>query len=84
MFISSFFRDISYLSIPLAKESPFLEPLKKAFNQMNLVGIIDNIWERHQTLVDKMCEERKVFNLSFLIQKEHSQIKIHYSIYRIL
>ena len=63
-----FFRDISYLSIPLAKESPFLEPLKKALFQMNLVGIIDNIWERHQTLVDTMCEERKVFlNLLFLM-----------------
>ena len=68
MFIPLFFRDVSYLSIPLAKESPFLEPLKKALFQMNLVGIIDNIWERHQTLVDTMCEERKVFlNLLFLM-----------------
>ena len=63
-------RDVSYLSFPLAKESPFLEPLKKALFQMNLAGIIDNIWERHQILVDTMCEERKVLiylpKLSFL------------------
>lgn len=54
------FRDIFPLSLPLAKESPFLEPIKKVLFEMKKSGVIENIWRNHQTNVDTVCEERKV------------------------
>ena len=44
----------------LLKTSPFREPLMKTFNKMKSKGILDKIWQDHQSQLIIECEERKV------------------------
>ena len=49
------------MSIPLAKESPFLKPMKNTFFEMAKSGILENIWEKYTyTPSNVQCEEKKV------------------------
>ena len=48
------------LTFPFAKDSPFLESFKKVLFEMKKTGIVKQIWNRHKTLIDDVCEERKV------------------------
>ena len=49
------------MSYILAKESPFLEPLKRTIYEMMQSGIINEIWEKYQPNLDTECNEPKVF-----------------------
>ena len=48
-------------SVPFAKESPFLEPMKKTFFEMAKSGILKKIWDKYTfSPPDVQCEEKKV------------------------
>ena len=46
--------------MPFAKESPFVEPIKKTLMQLKSSGVIDLIWRDHQIVTDSECDEKKV------------------------
>ena len=48
------------MSYILAKESPFLEPLKRTIYEMMQSGIINEIWEKYQPNLNTECNEPKV------------------------
>ena len=49
-----------YQALPFAKESPFLEPMKRSLLELSRSGIIRKIWEHHHITLDAKCEEAKV------------------------
>ena len=65
------------MSIPLAKESPFLEPMKNTFFEMAKSGILENIWEKYTyTPSNVQCEEKKV-NIEMLCTNDINDSLIH-------
>ena len=67
----SLFRDKVRLTFPFAKESPFLEPFKKSLFEMKKSGILKQIWNRHKTDIDNICEERKVLGQNSMLQLQY-------------
>ena len=57
---NQFSRTYSYITFPFTKDSPFREPLMKTFNKMKSKGILDKIWQDHQSQLIIEREERKV------------------------
>ena len=49
-----------WLGLPLAKESPFMEPLNVVLYKLKQNGAIEKIWKKYQPHIDKQCEEPKV------------------------
>ena len=50
-------------SVPFAKESPFLEPMRKTFFEMAKSGILKKIWDKYTySPPNVQCEEKKVNN----------------------
>ena len=49
-----------YQALPFAKESPFLEPMKRTLFELSESGIIRKIWDHHHVKLDAKCEEAKV------------------------
>ena len=49
-----------WLVLPLAKESPFLEPLNVVLYKLKQFGVIDKIWKKYETNIDKQCDAPKV------------------------
>ena len=66
------FRDIGFYTFPFAKESPFLEPIKKTLFEMSKSGVIKRIWDAHQTIDDDNCRKQKVIS-QFTIDKDLSE-----------
>ena len=55
-------RDVGFYTFPFAKESPFLDPIKKTLFEMSKSGVIKRIWDAHQTIDDDNCRKQKVIN----------------------
>ena len=48
-------------SVPFAKDSPFLQPMKRTFFEMAKAGILKKIWDKYTySPPNVQCEERKV------------------------
>ena len=47
---------------PFVKESPFIEPFKRALIQMKSSGVLNRIWHNHVIHLETQCEEKKVLN----------------------
>ena len=47
---------------PFVKESPFIEPFKRALIQMKSSGVLNRIWHNHVIHLETQCEGKKVLN----------------------
>lgn len=58
-------------SVPFAKDSPFLQPMKRTFFEMSKAGILKKIWDKYTySPPNVQCEERKVSSFT-LRNKNH-------------
>ena len=58
-------------SVPFAKDSPFLQPMKRTFFEMSKAGILKKIWDKYAySPPNVQCEERKVSSFT-LRNKNH-------------
>ena len=58
-----------WLGLPLAKESPFMEPLNIVLYKLKQLGAIEKIWKKYQPQIDKQCEEPKVSKYEDIYQQ---------------
>ena len=57
-------RHKQWLSIPFAKDSPFMEPMKQTFSDMAKSGVMKKIWNKYTYAPPNIqCEERKVYSV---------------------